>query len=98
MSTEFERHPHSGWTALAVLVLATLGDAALFVFRVVHIAQIPHGDVQPMDVITVVAPVLLFVVILVFWAGLFTLQPNEAAVMLLFGQYKGTVRSPGFNY
>lgn len=28
--------------------------------------------------------------------GFFTLQPNEAAVLLLFGAYKGTVRSPGF--
>src|SRR5690606_28086867 len=29
-------------------------------------------------------------------AGFFTLQPNEAAVLLLFGAYKGTVRESGF--
>jgi hypothetical protein len=28
--------------------------------------------------------------------GFFTLQPNEAAVLLLFGAYKGTVRTSGF--
>jgi regulator of protease activity HflC (stomatin/prohibitin superfamily) len=28
--------------------------------------------------------------------GLFTLQPNEARVLLLFGEYKGTVRNSGF--
>jgi regulator of protease activity HflC (stomatin/prohibitin superfamily) len=28
--------------------------------------------------------------------GLFTLQPNEARVLILFGAYKGTVRSSGF--
>ncbi|MFA5266198.1 MAG: SPFH domain-containing protein, partial [Opitutaceae bacterium] len=30
--------------------------------------------------------------------GFFTLQPNEAAVLILFGQYKGTVRSSGFRW
>jgi hypothetical protein len=29
-------------------------------------------------------------------SGFFTLQPNEAAVLLLFGAYKGTVRDSGF--
>jgi regulator of protease activity HflC (stomatin/prohibitin superfamily) len=28
--------------------------------------------------------------------GFFTLQPNEARVLILFGQYKGTVRESGF--
>ncbi len=30
--------------------------------------------------------------------GLFTLQPNEARVLILFGSYKGTVRTPGFHW
>ena len=29
-------------------------------------------------------------------SGFFTLQPNEAAVLILFGAYKGTVRDSGF--
>ena len=29
-------------------------------------------------------------------AGLFTLQPNEARVLILFGKYVGTVRASGF--
>jgi len=29
------------------------------------------------------------------WAGMFMLQPNESAVLLLFGRYKGTVRGEG---
>ncbi len=32
------------------------------------------------------------------FTGLFTLQPNEARVLLLFGRYKGTVRSSGFHW
>ena len=30
------------------------------------------------------------------WAGFFTLQPNMAAVLLLFGKYRGTVKESGF--
>ncbi|HEV2210540.1 MAG TPA: SPFH domain-containing protein [Verrucomicrobiae bacterium] len=30
--------------------------------------------------------------------GLFTLQPNEARVLILFGRYKGTVRQSGFHW
>ena len=30
--------------------------------------------------------------------GYFTLQPNEARVQILFGSYKGTVRSSGFHW
>jgi regulator of protease activity HflC (stomatin/prohibitin superfamily) len=30
--------------------------------------------------------------------GFFTLQPNEARVLVLFGEYKGTVREPGFHW
>lgn len=30
--------------------------------------------------------------------GFFTLQPNEARVLVLFGNYKGTVRAPGFHW
>ena len=32
------------------------------------------------------------------WCGFFTLQPNEAAVLLLFGAYKGTARQAGFHW
>jgi regulator of protease activity HflC (stomatin/prohibitin superfamily) len=30
--------------------------------------------------------------------GFFTLQPNQARVLVLFGAYKGTVRMPGFHW
>ena len=32
---------------------------------------------------------------IVMFAGFFTLQPNEAVVLLLFGAYKGTLRESG---
>jgi regulator of protease activity HflC (stomatin/prohibitin superfamily) len=39
---------------------------------------------------------MVLVVVLLF--GFFTLQPNEAAVLLLFGSYHGTVRVAGFHW
>lgn len=45
-------------------------------------------------------PVVLLVFAFIGWAiclgGFFTLQPNEAAVLLLFGEYRGTVKRSGF--
>ncbi len=49
-------------------------------------------------------PILLFIAIpcfitsLILLGGFFTLQPNEAAVVTLFGNYKGTVRESGFRF
>jgi regulator of protease activity HflC (stomatin/prohibitin superfamily) len=40
--------------------------------------------------------VILGAVIMLF--GFFTLQPNEARVLLLFGAYRGTVRTSGFHW
>src|SRR3989442_9943016 len=38
---------------------------------------------------------LLFLLGVLFLAGLYTLQPNEAAILQLFGSYRGTARVPG---
>jgi regulator of protease activity HflC (stomatin/prohibitin superfamily) len=49
-------------------------------------------------------PPLLFAAVFVVVAdaicmkGFFTLQPNEARVLVLFGSYKGTVRKDGFHW
>jgi hypothetical protein len=43
----------------------------------------------------VIGIVLLFVLGSLVLAGLYTLQPNEAAILQLFGAYRGTSRVPG---
>lgn len=40
--------------------------------------------------------ILLFLVSFIALIGLFTLEPNEAAVMIFFGKYKGTFNQHGF--
>jgi regulator of protease activity HflC (stomatin/prohibitin superfamily) len=46
----------------------------------------------------VVGAVLLFLTALIVAAGLFTVSPNEARVLQLFGAYAGTVRLPGLRW
>jgi regulator of protease activity HflC (stomatin/prohibitin superfamily) len=45
-----------------------------------------------------VAGVLVIIVSAITFGGFFTLQPNEARVLILFGAYKGTVRTSGFHW
>src|SRR5580765_4886877 len=44
--------------------------------------------------------VLIFAMLLALWclAGLYMLQPNQAAILLLFGSYRGTDRSHGLRW
>jgi regulator of protease activity HflC (stomatin/prohibitin superfamily) len=45
-----------------------------------------------------VAGLLGMFLAVVLMPGFFTLQPNEARVLVLFGRYKGTVRQSGFHW
>jgi len=79
---EFERdRPLSGWLGLA-LVLVLFALAAIFALRAG-----PAG---------IVVGVLLVLIGFFFAKGLFTLEPNEAAVLVFFGEYVATVRKDGF--
>jgi regulator of protease activity HflC (stomatin/prohibitin superfamily) len=40
----------------------------------------------------------LFIITMIFPAGIFVVQPNEARVLVLFGKYIGSVRESGFHY
>ena len=78
--------PAGGWFAL----LLTLGLYAAVPVLFVVAARLHLGG--PMAALAV--PCLIAAVVMS--AGFFTLQPNEAAVLVLFGAYQGTVRESGF--
>jgi hypothetical protein len=46
----------------------------------------------------IVVYVLLLVTAVIATAGFYTLQPNEGAAITLFGNYKGTDRTPGLRW
>jgi regulator of protease activity HflC (stomatin/prohibitin superfamily) len=74
----------NGWP-LVFVNIALLVTAA-------YSLKLTDGGAAPMvgKVLGAVGVVMLF--------GYFTLQPNEARVLILFGAYKGTVRKSGFHW
>src|SRR5215207_9285107 len=73
---------------LAIIVMGTV----LFILGVRAIA-----DTDRFHAFVLIGPLLnLTGVILLI--GHFTLQPNEARVLILFGRYDGTVRTSGFHW
>jgi regulator of protease activity HflC (stomatin/prohibitin superfamily) len=71
-----------------------LGSAALIVYSLVQGTQTLGHPIWAFLIIGVLAEFLSCVML----TGFFTLQPNEARVLLLFGAYKGTVRTSGFHW
>ena len=69
----------------------------LLLLGAISAAGIPYGAVRNSAPL-IVASIVLFAVSMVLLAGLFTLQPNQARVLVLFGAYKGTVRESGLHW
>lgn len=79
----------NGWLMLAINLLVFVAAVVLFVGA---LRESPHNPpLLPLLTGVVLIPLGVFLC-----SGFFTLQPNEAAVLILFGGYKGTVRSSGF--
>ena len=87
---EIRRQALSGWIMLPINILLLLGGIALLIWGIV-IAT----DTRQFSYL-IVAALFIEVTAIVFLFGHFTLQPNEARVLLLFGAYCGTVRDSGF--
>jgi regulator of protease activity HflC (stomatin/prohibitin superfamily) len=73
----------NGWAMLFLVIAVMVADVAYLYFQ------------RPNDAVLFVCGIVL-VAGLVSFKGFFSLQPNEARVLILFGAYKGTVRSSGF--
>ncbi len=87
MITEKKRQAMSGYVMLAVLGIAQIA----FVYGI-------FATAQAQSVWGIIATVLGTMLVLFLWFGLFMVQPNEAKVLQLFGDYVGTVREPGLKW
>jgi regulator of protease activity HflC (stomatin/prohibitin superfamily) len=76
-------HVQNGWVMLVLLVGLAIVDIAFLI-----------TTEPPIKLLFV----LLLPIIVILMVGLFSLQPNEARVLVLFGAYKGTVRESGFHW
>ena len=84
----------NGWAMLVLLIAAVLADIGLMVFSIkdgVETTGEPHFGLLLLSALAL--PVLIILL-----TGFFTLQPNQARVLVLFGAYKGTVRTAGFHW
>jgi regulator of protease activity HflC (stomatin/prohibitin superfamily) len=86
----------NGWFMLAFNIGLLIGGIVLFVMTVIAGENnlIGAGAIA-LRILTVL---VLEVLGVLFLFGYFTLQPNEARVLILFGSYKGTVRESGFHW
>ena len=84
----------NGWVVLPLVILLFFGALALLIFAIVAGVR---GEGHPIWSLFVVS-LLLEAASIVMLVGFFTLQPNEARVLILFGAYKGTVRDAGFHW
>jgi regulator of protease activity HflC (stomatin/prohibitin superfamily) len=93
-SRENERSVASGWVMFPIDIALLLGSLAMFIYAIIHGTQtLGH----PMWILFITG-LLVEVLSLIMLGGFFTLQPNEARVLVLFGDYKGTVRKSGFHW
>ena len=76
----------NGWGVL-------IGHFALLV-GVLYLLSITAATGGPLRIFAGFAGIICLLML----GGYFTLQPNQARVLILFGAYKGTVRSSGFHW
>jgi regulator of protease activity HflC (stomatin/prohibitin superfamily) len=75
----------NGWVMLFVTL--ALYPASVFLFIL---------GIRGHSGLLILAAILTLLIAIVLSCGFFTLQPNEGAVLVLFGAYRGTVRDSGF--
>jgi len=86
-SREIPAKTVNGWLMLFPLLLALV----LICYAFYHF-------VSAKQALPIVGTCLAALVWIVLMCGFFTLQPNIAAVLVLFGKYVGTVRASGFHW
>jgi regulator of protease activity HflC (stomatin/prohibitin superfamily) len=75
----------SGWLMLFIVLVLIVGSIFLLV-----------AGIGNRSGLVIASAIILFFGALTCSGGFFTLQPNEGAVLILFGDYRGTVRASGF--
>jgi len=94
INTEQQINVLSGWLMLPVVIILILGSPLLMGHGIISgIKAAGHPDWWQF-----IVGVLLLISGIITACGFFTLQPNEARVLILFGSYRGTVRQPGFHW
>ena len=94
-TVELERQALNGWLALLLVMLWFVAAIALLI-STVEAAE--AGAISDGAAFRILGAVLMVGLGIFLCFGFFTLEPNEARVLILFGAYKGTMRRSGFHW
>ena len=91
---EIELKPKNGIAMLLLIFLALFASIAMMVVGIILMV-----DKSPViGPILFVLSIVLMIGSLIFFGGLKSVRPNEALVLTLFGNYKGTIKKAGFHF
>src|SRR6516225_4591408 len=90
----YSRSVFRGAVMLPLVILLELGSIALFMYSIAISNRNGGHPLWPLFIVGLLG--IVFAIFLM--PGFFTLQPNQARVLVLFGRYKGTVRESGFHW
>ncbi len=77
----------------------TLNGFAILFLNLVIIPALIALDIiflNDMEALSIIIAAILFIVFILITPGYFSQEPNEARVMIFFGEYKGTFKKTGF--
>jgi regulator of protease activity HflC (stomatin/prohibitin superfamily) len=84
---------------LALLVSFGMIAASIWLFASgIHPARPELGEPQKVEGVKIALASLLGAGVFFVWKGMFTMAPNEARVLQLFGRYVGTVKDEGWRW
>jgi len=95
MTSERQARVLSGWLILPLTIALYVAGVWITIVASTAGGRDASGKAQPLLWMLALGLSLLALAILSS-AGFFTLQPNEARLLILFGSYKGTTRQVGF--
>jgi regulator of protease activity HflC (stomatin/prohibitin superfamily) len=84
---EVEKSSIPGIPLILMLLVTALFDLGMLI-----------AGVKDQAMLQVIAALLIFIPVIFACIGFYTLEPNQAAVLSLFGKYVGTVRTPGLRW
>lgn len=99
MSVEKTLRAKSGFALLPVTILSVVLGLVLFILGSMFLPSTEDPSttlMQGLGVTFCIVGVVFIAAFVILLMGFFTIQPNQARILILFGAYRGTVKSPGF--
>jgi len=92
MTTEKTYRPITGWIPLLVTIALMVAGPWLFIVGIVKLDSHEQGN----GLLVLILGIALFALGFIFLFGFMAIAPNQARVLLLFGNYKGSALESGF--